>query len=170
MRQAAGIRCVVHWAVGGGGQRVVYSVAGGESGLWCLGLWAACVGHAVCQVTGSGLLWSGSRHLRKDSHGRLCNSTRGDLVIVVQRKLQSSALKLMNCVLWGRNSLKKSPRALVPLASDMGTVNHTFSSCPEAAVSSHPAGLRLNAPRLGSLSTAVLESSSATRATVGASR
>jgi hypothetical protein len=65
-----------------------------------------------------------------------------------------------------------SPRlpALVPLAGDMGTSSHTFSSCPEATASSPRAGLRLNALWLGSCYTAVLESSSATRATVGACR
>jgi hypothetical protein len=37
----------------------------------------------------------------------------------MQRKPQSSTLKLMNSVLWGRNRWKASPCALVALASDM---------------------------------------------------
>jgi hypothetical protein len=79
-------------------------------------------------------------------------------------------LKLMNSVLLSRNRWKSSPHTLVPLAGDMGTSSHTFSSCPEATASSPRAGLRLNVLWLGSCCTAVLESSSATRATVGASR
>jgi hypothetical protein len=85
---------------------------------------------------GSGSLRSGPIPCRKHNHGLPCTSTWGELVVLVRGKPQSSDLKLMNSVLWGRNRWKASSGTLVPLAGDMATASHMFSSCPEASASS----------------------------------
>jgi hypothetical protein len=187
----AGVRLEVPWAPGRDVRRVVHGVVAVRSGKRCIRLWevvsgkrcigcgwqgsgVACVGFwgSACSAadTRSGCRWGLAPPRRKHSHGQPCSSTRRELVVLVQRKLQSSYLKLMNSALQGRNRWKASLRALVPLAGDMRTVSHTFTSCPEATASSCRAGLRLNAPWLGSHCTAVLESSSETGATVGTYR
>ncbi|XP_073930084.1 uncharacterized protein isoform X1 [Castor canadensis] len=184
-RRGSGVRCVGFWRPacsasscgqwGTGVRNVgVLGSACPASGCrwWSSAGGALGGGDQACSAldTGWASVGSSPRPQRKNSHGQPCRSMRRELVVLVQRKPQNSDLKLLNSVLLGRNRWKALPRALVPLAGDMGTASHTFSSCPEATASSPGGGLRLNTLWLGSRCIAVLESSSVTRATVCACR
>jgi hypothetical protein len=113
-----GCQRAVHRVVGSGGQ------ACGVSGFWgqrpCVGLQVALVSR---QCVGR---WGVRRAVPRTRGGRrwgpapdpggstamdnLGAALRRELVVLVQKKPQSSDLKLMNSVLWGRNSWKVLPR------------------------------------------------------------